>query len=412
MTDYFLNSLSDDFKTKLLNDTKKEVQELFKDKTLSSIDKSNISMLFVQPLYYSKLESFFNVWLLENETSIEDVLKSTYVDEDDKKLFFSTLCNKLGIQSTNIESDSALIMNKLFLDKGNIIADFNQLISEVGTEIWAAKAATNYPKFNNSVTKFINNAFYAPVAIENLNSNYNVPFVFDTPILKSELSEYASIDSGNKTYLNNSIISLNPKNVKTSSTSINVTKGNSKTIPINGYIWKLNIDVDNASNVEVSIANNYGFSNNAINIKINGPTLGTVSWEYFDVSKELFNGIDTHLKGIDVELTAPFRIECSISLVDDVYLNQYKNNFSQYNNYDTFFSTLKNIMTSDADLKSVPNKYSAKIFINPIFYRETSFNLTGVDFTNSVLINNIPKEMFAIRISDIYIEKTNEHYSF
>lgn len=411
MTDYFLNSLSDDFKTKLLNDTKKEVQELFKDKTLSDIDKNNILMLFVQPLYYSKLESFFNVWLLENEISIEDVLKSTYINEDDKKLFFSTLCSKIGIQSTNIKSDSALIMNKLFLDKGNILADFNQIISEVGTEIWATNAATNYPKFNNSIAKFLSSAFYAPVAIENLSSKYNAPWVFDTPILKSELSEYTSLDSGNKSYLNNGIIALNPKNVKSSSTSINISKGDSKIIAINGYIWGIDMDVDNDSNIEIMLANNFGFSNNSINVKLTGPVKGKINWEYFEVSEELTNKIKSNLKGIDIELTCPFRIECSISLLDNTYLEQYKNAFSFYSNYNSFFNAFKDLVTNSKNLKSIPNKYSAKIFINPIFYKDTSFNAAGIDFTNSILINNIPKEMFAVRISDIYVEDTNEHYS-
>lgn len=410
MTEYFLNNLSDDFKTKLLNDTRDEVYGLFKDSSLSDIDKSNIDMLFVQPLYYSKLESFFNVWLLENETSIEEILKSSYLSQKDKELFFSTLCNKLNIQSNSIETDTAIILNKLFLDNGNITASFDEIISETGDEIWSAKAATNYPKFNSLLTKFTTYSFYAPVAIDNLKSDYNTPYVFDAPIIKSDLDEYSSL-TNKKTYLNNAVISLNPKNVKSSSVNIDLSNGDSKMVPINGYIWNIKIDVDNISNVKVNMLNNYGFQNNSIDIYVDGPAKGTISWNYFEPSENLLNGIAKHLDGVDTVLTCPFRIDCSISLKNNSYLEQYQNNFASYMSYDDFFDALRDTIIGNVDLNAIPIEYKAKIFINPVFYKESSFNITGLDTSNSILINNIPKELFVIRISDIYVEDINEHYS-
>ena len=410
MTKLFLDKLSQDFKDRLLDQTRKEIAEQFKDQTLTDIDRNNIEMLFVQPLYYSKLQSFLNIFILQNEISIKQVLDSNDITDTDKELFFSILSNKMGTSHTTIENDTSTILNKIFLNSENISSDLSSILKTSGKELISAKAGTNYLKFNNRWFKYTTYCFYAPMLIDAFQSDVDVQTITEVPIDKEIFNEYSKLDR-NFTYKNNALLISNPSIFNEKSIDIKIDNGKTKTIVLEGYIWDVKIKLSDMNKVKVQMEDNFGFSYNKITINVDGLNNGKITWKQYYPSSALLSKIESQLKGVDVLISNPFKVDCSITVKSKEFVGYYKTNLGKYKNKNDFFEIMKGIVLNADKQKMVPVSYSAKIYVNPFVYKETYFTAFDIGLQLNKLLSSVPEEAFVFRISDVYIENTNEHYT-
>lgn len=410
MLELFINNISEEFKEKLLADTRKEVYKIFEGQTLTTQDKAHIEMFFVQPLYFAKLNFFANMWILENDVSIEDVIMSEKLSEDDKKLFLTTLASKLGIEFADINTTSAELLNRIFIDSGNILSNAS-FLKDNYSEIAKVFANTNYPEFNGELIKFCKTSFHIPYILENYKSNFEIENISNKPITQAEISEYLD-KKIIPTYHNNAIILLKPLAGVNYSTATYHTNDETKTISINGYIWDLDIQASNPDNISISMENFVGFSNNSVTITIGPNNNVTISKGIYTPSASLLNDLNEKLKGVDYRILMPFKIECSLTLKNKDALESYKTNLTAFRPYEDFFAELKNIVLNSYDNDFVPKDTKARFYINPLVYKDLDFNIFGIDYFNSKLLKAIDLNLVYVKISKIYIEETDETFTF
>lgn len=409
MTSLFLNKITDDFKERLLKQTRQEVFNLFKNEKLSTIDRANIEMLFVQPLFYSKLESFFNVWLLQSETSVEEVLKSTTLTDDDKNRFFSIFAGKLGIAHTEIKTDAAEILNKIFINSGNIVEDASLIVNENQKELVGSAVNTKSLYFNSELAEYVNYSFYVPMLLESFQTDENISSIFDVPFDKSKLTAYPAIEN-HTTYLNNALLIANNNLIETQKeVSLNVKDGDNQQIKIEGYIANLVTDFDYPTRVNIAMKTHYGFGYNEYTIYLEGPVSGDIKYSVYTPSANLLASIKEKMGDVDTRIILPNRIDCSITLETSKHVEYFKKHFAGYKDYNTFFEDLRFLIIENDDKSIIPVNYQAKVFVNPLVYKEYYFNVFGVDMSQSKILSSIPEEAFIARISDIYVKDTNEH---
>lgn len=409
MLKVFIDKLSDDFKQKLLAQTQDEVNEIFKGQAISDIDKKHIDMFFVQPLYYAKLESFSNIWMLQNEMSIEQVLKSDELTDTDKELFFSTLSSKMGISSSNINQEMAQILNKYFVNSGNIFPIAKSALLDTGEEVSQIIVGNNYPKFNSLLYEFANDNFYAPMIVDNLKSDFNIASIFSAPIEQEAINRYISANT-DFFLKENALLIINPDNTfETKQQSVNLGSGDTQIININGYISDVNIDLDNPKLVDINMDTPYGFSNNTISITVKGPNSGTVKYHKYTPSAKLLAAMSSDFEGIPVELTNSFKVHCSFTVDDTSMVSLFSEYLGHYQSKIQFFENLKDILQQHHNINSIPSAYSAKIYINPFVYLQIPFSPFGIDFMYSKLLNSTPEELFSFKLTDIYIKGSDGH---
>lgn len=407
MEEYFLNQITDEFKQKLINQTREEVKNIIDYSSLTKEEQDRVEYLFVQPLYYAKIKSFSNLWFQEKETSVEDILKRTDISDELKKELLSSIAVRSGITFTNIEETSAKIIEKMFLYTTNISMNAEKIKNE-SSMIKNTVTGSKYIGFHFSDSSFIKNNFYAPFLIDSFKTSYRLSDVYDNYITDEIVTTYKNFNI-NKVALNNMVILID-KDVKKNSKSVSVSlkQGESGNYIISGNISDIKFGNNfNEKNTSIIMENYCGFGKNTIKIFVEGPITDSINYYEVELDDTTNSLIKEETSGVETFITNPFKVECSIKIRKKEYLNLFTN-LSSFKYYDDFFNSLQKAISSISNPYYLPYDYKANVFVNPLVWKELDFSMQGLFLDSSKILKTIDTSLFILRISNIYIEETNE----
>jgi len=404
MLELFISNLTDEFKEKLLAETRNEIKQVFDYSGFDADIKAKVEMFIVQPLFYAKLNSYAAIWIKENEVSIEDIVTNPTLTDEQKQQILSVIANKANIPFTSIEETSAKLIEKLFLyaNESNSVAE--EIVSNSSNFSIAIPSSKDLTFVYNG-SQYIQSKFYVPFILENLKSDYFLDAVHTHPISQTDIDDYKSLDLSKRIISNAVFVLDKDANTNTKSISVNVADGETTTVNIEGIITDISMPDSLRQRAIISMDNYLGFSNNSISIKIFGPANGSIQYTEIVNSEDILS--EASIKELATRVLYPYKLECSISLKSSKF-ESFFTDLGEYENYDDFLNRLRVAISKIENPYYMPYEYKAKLWLNPFVYLETDFSIFGLINNPSVVIDSIDPRSIIAKLSSIYIKETDE----
>lgn len=411
MIESFIATLSDDFKEKLLNQTREEVFSLV-NQSLTDEQKNNIEFFFVQPLYYAKLYFFYSIYSQYNELSIEEILNNNSLSEEAKEFALTSLLSKLKLTSTgDTKLDANNILHKIFYSKEELMQNIQSILN-IEYVSFVSPSNNKFLSFKPAFSNVLDNEFHIVYTSENLVSDFICPQIHDRALSLTDLQNYQSLIQ-NSAYLKaNMIVGLSNDDEYYSLQSQNISLGDgeSQTIQISGIVKSIKINGDNPQNVSYTQTNGfYGNVDREYNITITGPFKGEVAWKVFDSAKYPLDSILDYSKMLECKIIAPNLVEVELQLLKEISLDIFSS-LINYLDKNSFEGELSRVLNKILSYNNICLKGIADIYISPLIYKKQEF-VPPKTILPQIIASSIPEQNYYFRVSKISIKETGNVYT-
>jgi len=408
----FLATLSDDFKKKLLEQTRNEVYALIND-PLTVEQKNNIEFFFVQPLYYSKLYFYNAIYNQYNELSIEEILKDNSLSEEAKDFALSSLLNKLKLTSTgDTKLDANNVIHKIFYSKEDLMNNI-QSVLDIEYVSFVNPSNSLFLKFRPAFERILKNEFHIPYIAENLTSDFVCHQIHDRTLSMTDLQNYYSLTQNTAFLKANMLVGLNnnDKYYTYQEQNISLADGESQDIQIVGIVKSIKIDGDNTYNVSYSQTNGfYGNIDREYTITFKGPFKGKISWEVFDKDNYPLDAIKNYSKMLECEILAPNLVDIELEILKEIPLDVFAE-LNTYSDKEFFENKLAQIISNKIlSYNNLCLKGTANIYISPLIYKKQEFIPPKVVIPQ-IIASSIPEENYYFKVSKISVKETGNVYT-
>ena len=413
MLEDFVSKLSEDFKVKVLETTRKEVYNILGDKYLTDYEKDGIEMYFVQPLYYSKLYYFMSVYYKYNETDIESIVTNDNISDDDKRYFLDLMLTKLNLTSTDdVNKDAQLILNKLFYSKDIIKSGVEELKKDDNVfNILFNNKTSLY--FNEEIRDYVYKKPSTVYSADELNTHIYVPDILKNITSTEEINKY--LNEKQQTYYENGVlVLLKASNLKKHSFTLGGSNSSDEKT-IEGYIWDITIVEGENQDYKV-IENNknyFGFDKKYLTFSTAPKNKIKVEYTEIVVDDDVVNQLNANLVGFNTKMSLPFKIDAEVTILHDKNKDILTPLTEKYIDYDLFFRKIgREIMSVLLKNSDIVKKLSTKAYLSPMLYKIIDASYVGIPFMSSKITSSINKDNCLIKIKKITCEDTENVYTF